>query len=138
MASLIRMPEISANMTAAVLVGWQKAEGDPVQVGDSIADIETEKAVIEYAAEADGVMGRQLVAPGTEVAVGAPIAVLLAQAEQNVDIDALLRDEGVASATGQDTITAPAVPQPASDQPAASAGSPGPAEQEGLVRASPL
>src|SRR5690606_21283970 len=39
---------------------------------------------------------------------------------------------------GQDTITAPAVPQPASDQPAASAGSPGPAEQEGRVRASPL
>lgn len=138
MASLIRMPEISANMTAAVLVGWQKAEGDPVQVGDSIADIETEKAVIEYAAEADGVMGRQLVAPGTEVAVGAPIAVLLAKGEQNVDVDALLRDEGVASATKQDTVAAPAVPQPASDQPAASTGSPDPAEHDGRVRASPL
>lgn len=139
MASLIRMPEISANMTAAVLVGWQKAEGDPVRVGDSIADIETEKAVIEYAAEADGVMGRQLVAPGTEVAVGAPIAVLLAEGEQSADVDALLRDEGVVPATADvQSDTAPA-PQPETAAQAVSAGSSGvSAPDDGRVRASPL
>lgn len=139
MASLIRMPEISANMTAAVLVGWQKAEGDTVRVGDSIADIETEKAVIEYAAEADGVMGRQLVAPGTEVTVGAPIAVLLAEGEQGADVDALLRAEGMAPATADvQSDTAPA-PQAETAGQAVSAGSSGvSAPDDGRVRASPL
>lgn len=86
MATPIFMPEIAANMTSARLVAWYLAEGDPVQVGQPLADIETDKAVIEYTAEADGILGKILVPAGAEAAVGDPIALLLAEGEA---VDAL-------------------------------------------------
>ena len=64
MASLLRMPEVAANSTEATLAAWTKKEGDAVAAGDCIAEIETDKAVVEVNAEADGVMGRCLVQAG--------------------------------------------------------------------------
>ncbi|CDM23817.1 Dihydrolipoamide acetyltransferase component of pyruvate dehydrogenase complex [Castellaniella defragrans 65Phen] len=90
MAILLHMPEVAANMESATIVSWAKAEGDPVAVGDALADIETDKAVIEFTAEAAGVLGRILVPAGQAAAVAAPIGVLLAPGEQAADIDALL------------------------------------------------
>jgi pyruvate dehydrogenase E2 component (dihydrolipoamide acetyltransferase) len=48
MATLLRMPEVSANVESAVIVAWAKEEGDAVAAGDCVAEIETDKAVVEF------------------------------------------------------------------------------------------
>lgn len=98
MATLLRMPEVAANSTHATLSAWTRQEGDTVAVGDCLAEIETDKAVVEFNAEAAGVLGRLLVQAGQEVEVGAPIAVLLAQGEAAADVEALLQADGGAAA----------------------------------------
>ena len=90
MATLLRMPEVAANSTHATLSAWMRQEGDTVAAGDCLAEIETDKAVVEFNAEAAGVLGRLLVQAGQEVEVGAPIAVLLVQGEAAIDVDVLL------------------------------------------------
>ncbi|MBS0599516.1 MAG: pyruvate dehydrogenase complex dihydrolipoamide acetyltransferase [Comamonadaceae bacterium] len=98
MATLLRMPEVAANSTHATLSAWTRQEGDTVAPGDCLAEIETDKAVVEFNAEAAGVLGRLLVQAGQEVEVGAPIAVLLAQGEAAADVEALLQADGGAAA----------------------------------------
>lgn len=90
MATIIRMPEVAANATHATLVSWSKKEGDTIASGQSIADVETDKAVIELNVDANGTIARLLVKNGTEVAVGAPIAVLIDKGETIDDADKLL------------------------------------------------
>lgn len=90
MAILLRMPGVAANATHATLQAWTKNEGDPIAVGDCIAEIETEKAVVEMNADADGVMGRRLCEVGEEIEVGAPIGVLLVNGETSIEVDALI------------------------------------------------
>jgi len=90
MASLLRMPEIAANTTEAVLTEWPLAENASFAAGDPIATVETEKAVVDVPAEADGVLLRTLVEPGRSVSVGAPMAVLAAPGEVVDDVDALV------------------------------------------------
>ncbi len=99
MAELLRMPEIAANTTEAVLSSWPLAEDSAFSRDDVIATVETAKAVVDVAAEADGVLLRMLVKPGTEVEVGAPIALIGAPGEQVVDLDAALADLGVPPAS---------------------------------------
>ncbi|MGT2432890.1 pyruvate dehydrogenase complex dihydrolipoamide acetyltransferase [Cupriavidus basilensis] len=94
MATLLRMPEVAANATQATLQAWTKNEGDTIAVGDCIAEIETDKAVVELNADSAGVLGRRLVAAGQDVEVGAPIGVLLVNGETSVDIDALIAAAG--------------------------------------------
>ncbi|UVE16140.1 2-oxo acid dehydrogenase subunit E2 [Pseudomonas sp. LS44] len=90
MAKLIRMPEIAANGTSAVLNEWLKREGDAIAVGDILVTIETDKALVDFEADEAGVLGKILSPVGEDVAVGAPIAVLHAPGENGVDIAALL------------------------------------------------
>ncbi|MDQ1731224.1 MAG: hypothetical protein QOK10_1383, partial [Pseudonocardiales bacterium] len=78
------MPEVAANTTEAVLLSWPVAENVPFASRDTIAVVETAKAVVDVEAEADGVILRTLVPEGTEVAVGEPIA-LIARTEEVVD-----------------------------------------------------
>lgn len=99
MATLLRMPEVAANATHATLAAWTKKEGDTVAMGDCIAEIETDKAVVEFSSDCAGVMGRQLVNAGQEIEVGAPIGVLLAAGETSVNVDALLAAARAATAT---------------------------------------
>ncbi|MEV0380371.1 2-oxo acid dehydrogenase subunit E2 [Nonomuraea sp. NPDC050643] len=82
MAGLLRMPEVAANAAEAVLQGWAVEVGTPFAAGDVIATVETDKAVVDVAAEADGVLLRTLVAEGATVAVGTAIAVLGIPGEQ--------------------------------------------------------
>src|SRR4051812_40336623 len=103
MPELLRMPEIAAAQTSAVLASWPVAVGKDFCTGDVIATVETDKAVVDVEADGDGVLLRTLVAAGTEVEVGTPIALLAAPAEQVDDIDAVLAQLGVtAPATGDD------------------------------------
>ena len=78
MATNILMPALSPTMTEGTLAKWLKNEGDTINSGDVIAEIETDKATMEVEAVDEGVLGKILVAAGTEgVAVNAPIAVLV-------------------------------------------------------------
>jgi pyruvate dehydrogenase E2 component (dihydrolipoamide acetyltransferase) len=76
MATTIRMPEVLANVTEAAIQAWLVAVGDSVAVGQPLAEIETDKAVVEYAAETAGTVLELLIAEGDSVDVGAAIAVM--------------------------------------------------------------
>ncbi len=87
MPTNILMPALSPTMTEGNLAKWLKAEGDAVEAGDVIAEIETDKATMEVEAVDEGVIGKILIAEGTEgVAVNSPIAVLLEDGESADDI----------------------------------------------------
>ena len=78
MAINILMPALSPTMTEGTLARWLKKEGDSIKAGEVIAEIETDKATMEVEAVDEGVLGRILVADGTEgVKVNDPIAVLV-------------------------------------------------------------
>ncbi|MFL2778843.1 MAG: pyruvate dehydrogenase complex E1 component subunit beta [Paracoccus marcusii] len=86
MAIEILMPALSPTMEEGTLAKWLKKEGDAVKSGDVIAEIETDKATMEFEAVDEGIMGKLLVAEGTQgVAVNTPIAVLV---EEGEDADA--------------------------------------------------
>ena len=76
-----RMPSLGADMEAGTLVEWLKQPGDAVHRGDIVAVVETDKGAIEVEIFMAGRMGKQLVAPGTRVPVGAPLAIIEGAAE---------------------------------------------------------
>jgi len=85
----ILMPALSPTMEEGTLAKWLVKEGDKVESGDLIAEIETDKATMEFEAVDDGVIGKLLVAEGSEgVLVNTPIAVLLDDGETVGDISA--------------------------------------------------
>jgi len=78
----ILMPALSPTMEKGNLAKWLKKEGDKVKAGDILAEIETDKATMEYEAIDEGVIAKILVPEGTaDIAVNAPIAVLVAEGE---------------------------------------------------------
>jgi len=84
----VTMPALSPTMTEGTLAKWLKSEGDAVESGDVIAEIETDKATMEVEAVDEGVIGKILISEGTEnVAVNSVIAVLLEDGENAADID---------------------------------------------------
>jgi len=81
----ILMPALSPTMEEGKLAKWLKSEGDSVEIGDVIAEIETDKATMEVEAVDEGVLGKVVVPEGTEnVAVNSVIAILAAEGE-NID-----------------------------------------------------
>lgn len=92
MATVVRMPEVLANATEATIQTWLVSVGQEISVGDPIAEIETDKAVVEYAAEVEGVLTRLLAEPGATIAVGDPIAVVTGPGETEDETDAEVRD----------------------------------------------
>jgi pyruvate dehydrogenase E2 component (dihydrolipoamide acetyltransferase) len=129
MAHLLRMPEVSANATEAVLGEWSFAESQPFAADDSLAVIETDKAAVEIEAEADGVVLKLLVTPGSSVEVGAPIAVLGEPGEVVDDMDAILAELGVEERTPSRPAERRDVPEtPAAGRSAAGDGRGSPAE----------
>ncbi|MFD0979846.1 pyruvate dehydrogenase complex E1 component subunit beta [Tropicimonas aquimaris] len=112
MATEVLMPALSPTMEEGTLAKWLVKEGDTVSSGDILAEIETDKATMEFEAVDEGIVGKILVAAGTEgVKVNTPIAVLV---EEGEDADA-----AVASAPAP-AAEAPA-PAPAPSAPAAAA-----------------
>ena len=96
MATNILMPALSPTMEEGKLSKWLVKEGDTVKSGDILAEIETDKATMEFEAVDEGKIGKILVAEGAEgVKVNAPIAVLLDEGEKadaTVDISAAMKD----------------------------------------------
>jgi pyruvate dehydrogenase E2 component (dihydrolipoamide acetyltransferase) len=82
------MPALSPTMTEGNLAKWHKKEGDPVKSGDVIAEIETDKATMEFEAVDEGTLGRILVPEGAQgIAVNQPIALLLEEGEDPSALD---------------------------------------------------
>ncbi len=94
MASRVVMPKLTDTMEEGVLVAWKKHEGDQVHAGEVIAEIETDKAVMDLEAFAPGVLRKILVRDGATVQSGTLIAVI---AEADEDIASALSD-GVTAA----------------------------------------
>ncbi|MBO8141249.1 MAG: pyruvate dehydrogenase complex dihydrolipoamide acetyltransferase [Firmicutes bacterium] len=78
----LTMPQMGFDMQEGTLVRWLKRAGDPVKRGEAVAEIETDKAVVEIESFHDGVVKELLVAEGTTVPVGQPIAVIDAGDEE--------------------------------------------------------
>jgi len=98
MATIIRMPSVLAGASEAAIAKWLVKPGDSISEGSPFAELETEKAVVEYNAEVSGTIGRLVIPEGGSGEIGAPIAVLIEAGETDADIDAALGDEGGASA----------------------------------------
>ncbi|MCW0232218.1 MAG: pyruvate dehydrogenase complex dihydrolipoamide acetyltransferase [Ferrovibrio sp.] len=85
----ILMPALSPTMTEGKLAKWHKREGEEIKAGDIIAEIETDKATMEFEAVDEGRLGKILVAEGSDgVAVNTPIAILLEEGESAGDMKA--------------------------------------------------
>lgn len=126
----ILMPALSPTMTEGKIIAWHRQPGDPVQAGDVMAEIETDKATMEIEAVDDGTMGRILVAAGTEgVAVNTLIALLLEEGEGDEVLDAVSPPPASAPPA---TVPQPDAPKPAATAPAA------PSRDGERVFASPL
>ena len=81
MAEKLNMPQMGYDMQEGTLVRWLKSVGDEVSLGEAVAEIETDKAVVEFESTAEGVLLELLVEEGTTVAVGESIATVGAEGE---------------------------------------------------------
>ncbi|MCQ3930167.1 MAG: hypothetical protein DPW16_06875 [Chloroflexi bacterium] len=140
MADTVMMPKLGFDMKEGTLVRWVKQVNDPVNVGDVIAEIETDKATVEVEAYASGILRKWLVNENTIVEVGAPIAIIGTA------------DEPIEGGSAPATPSAPASAAPATSTPQAaapkaanghtsSAPAPAPVSDEGYpggVKASPV
>ena len=130
MATSIVMPQMGYDMKEGTVVRWHKKEGDPVARGDVLAEIETDKATVEFEAFTAGVMRKIVAQEGVTIPVGQLIAVITAPDEPLPD-DILAQTEPTAESPG-----------PPSTEEEAKAGSqqpsPAPPSQTGEVRASPI
>jgi pyruvate dehydrogenase E2 component (dihydrolipoamide acetyltransferase) len=95
MASVLRMPGVSADATEAVLVEWTVKPGAQVKRGDVIASIETDKAVVDLEAEEDAVLLKAFAAAGDTVTVGGPLAVFVQPGEEATGEDSILAELGL-------------------------------------------
>ncbi|KIC34783.1 pyruvate dehydrogenase complex dihydrolipoamide acetyltransferase [Leisingera sp. ANG-S5] len=126
MPTEILMPALSPTMEEGTLAKWLVKEGDTVSSGDLIAEIETDKATMEFEAVDEGVVGKILIAEGSEgVKVNTPIAVLLEDGESADDIQSsgggaaapakadapAAKAEAPAAAPKEEAKAAPAAPQ---------------------------
>jgi pyruvate dehydrogenase E2 component (dihydrolipoamide acetyltransferase) len=132
MPTEILMPALSPTMEEGTLAKWLVKEGDTVSSGDILAEIETDKATMEFEAVDDGVIGKIMVAAGSEgVKVNTPIAVLLEDGESAADIKAPGQAQGATAIAKTPAPAAEPGPQVASAPPA-------PRTEGGRVFASPL
>ncbi len=144
MAINIQMPALSPTMEEGTLAKWLVKEGDTVSSGDLLAEIETDKATMEFEAVDEGVIGKILVAEGSDnVKVGTVIAVLVEEGEAVPDDAGAAKTEARTEAKAEAAPEAkaqaapPAAPAPAPAAPPAPA--PAPAASSGeRVKASPL
>ena len=120
----ILMPALSPTMTEGSLAKWHKQEGDPVASGDIIAEIETDKATMEIEADEEGVLGRILVAEGSEgIAVNTAIAVMLEEGEDASALDSVVVEAPAPASAPEPTPEPAPAPMPAPAASTAPSGS---------------
>ena len=121
----LKMPALSPTMEEGTLAKWLVKEGDTISSGDIMAEIETDKATMEFEAVDEGVLAKILVAEGTdEVKVGAVIAII---AEEGEDASSIEAPKAEASPPPEEDPAPAPEPEPAADEPApAKAAAPAP------------
>ena len=97
MATKVVMEALSPTMEEGRLVAWKKKEGDPVKSGETLAEVETDKAVMDLVARADGVLRKIVLQEGATVPVSALVAIIGGADE---DISALAGGTGSTGARG--------------------------------------
>ena len=107
MAKTLEMPKLSPTMEEGVLSAWHKKEGDAIGVDDLLAEVETDKATMEFRAFDKGTLLKILVTPGSQVKLGQPVAIVGSPGE---DVSALVVQ--AAAATPSTAAAAPAAPAP--------------------------
>jgi pyruvate dehydrogenase E2 component (dihydrolipoamide acetyltransferase) len=148
MAETISMPKLGFDMAEGLLVRWVKNEGENVNKGDVLAEIETDKATVEVESSASGVVRKLLVEAGTIVPIGDPIAIV-GTADEKIDAPAAgaapkAEAKPEAKQTTDDKPQTAAAPQPkpepapASSSPSSSESSSAVQGQSSGVKASPL
>ncbi len=85
---VIKMPQLSDTMTEGVVVSWEKQVGDKIERGDIVATVETDKAIMDVEVFREGYLSGPLAAVDSTVAVGGPIAYLVASADEVQGADA--------------------------------------------------
>jgi pyruvate dehydrogenase E2 component (dihydrolipoamide acetyltransferase) len=117
MATKVYMEALSPTMEEGRLVSWHKAEGDPVKSGDVIAEVETDKAVMELVARGDGVLRARLLAEGETAPVGQLVGVIAEPAEDIAALIASARAPAPAVPAGASAAAPPAAPPAAPSPP---------------------
>ncbi len=139
MSKTIQMPALSPTMEEGTLAKWLVKEGDKVSSGDLLAEIETDKATMEFEAVDEGTVAKILVSEGAEgVKVGTVIAII---AEEGEDVAEAAASGGAAPAPKADAVPAKAEAAASAakaDPVPAKAAAPAAAPAEGRVKASPL
>jgi pyruvate dehydrogenase E2 component (dihydrolipoamide acetyltransferase) len=107
MAEVITMPKLSDTMTVGTLVKWLKKEGDAIKFGDLLAEIETDKATMEFESFGNGVILKIYAPAGSQIAIGAPLLAVGAAGETAPDLGAPAAPKAAAPAPA-----APATPPP--------------------------
>ncbi len=130
MAETITMPKLGFDMAEGTLVRWVRVEGETVDKGQVLAEIETDKATVEVEANVSGVVYKHLVEQGAVVPVGSPIAIIAAPGEKVSDVPDQPPAEKPAAPAEEAGSAAQA---PAESQPGAE-----PAGEDGRLKASPL
>lgn len=131
MADILKMPKLGFDMAEGTLVRWVKAEGETINKGEVLAEIETDKATVEVESTFSGVIYRHLVEQGSIVPVGAAISVIAQPGEEVKDLPELEGSEGS---------TKDEKPAPAAQAAATGAAPTAPAalDDSGRLTASPL
>lgn len=147
MAEIVKMPKLSDTMTEGVVAEWHKKVGDEVESGELLAEIETDKATMEFESFQDGVLLHIGVEKGQTAPVDSILAIL---GEKGEDISELLKENAAPAKAEEKSAPAPAekaeaapTPAPVAEKsapaPAAKAPAPAPvASSNGRLKASPL
>jgi pyruvate dehydrogenase E2 component (dihydrolipoamide acetyltransferase) len=147
MAEIVRMPKLSDTMTEGTVAAWHKKVGDKVKSGELLAEIETDKATMEFESYVDGILLYIGVEKGKTVAVDALLAVFGKEGE---DVSAIVAAEGAAPAVKEEAPVAAApapiapvveAPKPAAQVASAPVSAPASAPKpvnDGRMRVSPL
>ncbi len=139
MAEIVRMPKLSDTMTDGVVAKWHKKVGDTVKSGELLADIETDKATMEFESFQDGVLLHIGVQETKSAPVNAILAILGAKGD---DVQALLANEATPITVAEPIATpaapavAPIVETPATETKVAHTTTP--STNDGRIKASPL
>ena len=109
MAEIVRMPKLSDTMTEGVVAEWHKKVGDTIESGELLAEIETDKATMEFESFQEGVLLHIGVEKGQTAPVDSILAIL---GEKGEDVTALLKEEQVSSESNKDEVPEAEVIQP--------------------------
>ncbi|GMI44106.1 hypothetical protein TrCOL_g9415, partial [Triparma columacea] len=127
---VVGMPALSPTMESGTLSSWKVGQGDEFSAGDVLAEIETDKASIDFVTEDDGICAKLLVAEGAEIAVGAPIMITVEEMEDVSAFDSYEAEEPAApsppAATPPPPPAATPPPPPAATPPPPAAVTPPP------------